>query len=56
MQRGIFDVRRIFFRLNIIGLLCILAGVAFIIFNIPLYAWLIVLGAVLIALGIYLCR
>ncbi|MBR2860789.1 MAG: hypothetical protein IKB86_03025 [Clostridia bacterium] len=49
-------MKRIFFKFNLVGLLCLCAGVAFIIFNIPLYVWLIMLGALLVAVGIYMCR
>ncbi len=49
-------MKKIFFRCNLVGMLCILAGVIFIIFNIPAYMWLILLGAVLIAIGIILCK
>lgn len=49
-------MRRIFFRFNLLGLICILAGLTFIIFNIPLYMWLILLGVCLIATGIFLCK
>jgi len=49
-------MKRIFFKFNLLGLLCILAGITFVIFNIPLYMWLILFGACLIATGFYLCR
>ncbi len=49
-------MKKWFFRFNVVGLICILAGITFIIFNIPLFMWLIMLGACLVAAGIYLCR
>ncbi len=49
-------MKKWFFRFNIMGLICILAGVTFIIFNIPLYMWMIMLGACLVGAGFYLCR
>ena len=49
-------MKRIFFRFNLLGCLFIAVGLMFIIFNIPLYAWLILVGAILIVTGIYLCK
>ena len=38
--------------LNPLGLICIAAGILFVLFNIPLRAWLILLGLALIGAGI----
>ncbi len=49
-------MKKLFFRFNLVGIICIGVGVAFIIFNIPVYMWLILLGICLILTGIFLCR
>ena len=49
-------MKKIYFRFNLIGLICILAGIAFVVFNIPLYTWLIIFGIGLIITGVLLCR
>ena len=49
-------MKRLFFRFNLLGVLCIGGGCAFIIFNIPTYAWFVLLGIILIVAVIYLCR
>jgi hypothetical protein len=49
-------MKRIFFRFNLLGSACIVAGGALIIFNIPAYMWFVLLGIVLIVTGIYISR
>lgn len=49
-------MKKLFFRFNFIGTACIVVGGIFIVFNIPTYMWLILLGIALVLTGIYLCR
>lgn len=49
-------MKKIFFKCNVIGMLCMLVGIVFILFNLPLHVWFILLGAGLIAAGIFLCK
>ena len=49
-------MKKLFLRFNLIGVVCIGVGLAFILFNIPVYMWLILIGICLILTGIFLCR
>lgn len=49
-------MKRFFSGCNFWGWLCIGVGVLLILFNISVQVWLVILGIILIALGIHLCK
>jgi len=49
-------MKRFTSKFGIIGLFLIIIGLLFIVFNIPIYLWLILFGAFLVTVGINLLR